>query len=132
MNDAYSRLEDALDALRDDKHSPPQVSVTKEVYDLFDPLEHLDLVRVKAHKGESESGSGDGFEYLQVVNRWRDRVLDASTGRWTTHSWNLGWCRADATVLRAMCWTMRVVYRSEPGHRGEPTVISHEEAARRL
>lgn len=119
MNDVYNKLEDALDALRDDKQLPPQVSVTKEVYDLFDPLEHLDLVRVKACKGESGSGGGDRSANLRVVGRWCDHVLDASTGRWVADSWYLGWRRADAATLHAMCGTLRAVYRGEPGHRSE-------------
>ena len=123
MNDVYSKLEDALDALRDDKQSPPQVSVTKEVYDLFDPLEHLDLARVKGHKGESGSGSDNGSVNLQVVGRWCDHVLDASTGRWVADSWYLGWCRADAAALHAVCGTVRAIYRGEPGHGGEPTAV---------
>ena len=124
MNNVYSRLEDALDALRDDKQSPLQVSVTKEVYDLFDSLEHLDLARVEERKGEP--GGSDGSVYLQVVRRWCDHALNASTGRWTASSWYLGWCQADAAALHAMCGTVRAVYKGEPGRKGEPAAAGKQ------
>lgn len=126
MNDMYSRLEDALDALCDNKQSLPQVSVTKEVYDLFDPLEHLDLARVKEHNDKLGPGSGSGAVYPQIVGRWCDHILDASTGRWVADSWYLGWCRADAAALHAMCGTMRAVYRDEPNRGSEPTAAKKQ------
>lgn len=109
----YDSLADALGelrkSLRDRTHFG--VYVTKEVYDSFDPMEHLDLAVFAAHVECCGFGDNREFDHLEVADRsslcrWNEERKD-----WVPYAWELSWHRPSETVLRKLVSCAKTFYR---------------------
>lgn len=105
------------------------VYVTKEVYDSFDPMEHLDLAVFAAHTECCGFGDNRKFDHLEVVDRsslcrWNEERKD-----WVPYAWELSWRRPSETVLRKLVSCAKAFYRrpADADARGDQNQITHRQ-----
>lgn len=112
----YTSEQDAVDALRELYRVPygaREINVTKEVYDSFDPMEHLDLAVVRSHSECCGFNDNREYAYLEVVDgsalsRWDDAIHG-----YAPFQWMLGWQRPGKGLLKKMLHVVRTFYHGE-------------------
>lgn len=98
----YTSEQDAIDALRELYRVPygaREINVTKEIYDSFDPMEHLDLAVVRSHSECCGFNDNREYAHLEVVDRGTLSRWDKATQRYVPFQWTLGWQRPGKELL---------------------------------